>query len=115
MRSRSSEGMLQWVWATTTKSTQLETVMSNSRQFDTPVILAAALAIAALSAAVPAHSDSVSEFYTGKQVEFVIGYTVGAAYDTNGRVVARHLGRYIPGKPQVVVRNMPGAGSLVSS
>jgi len=79
----------------------------------TQVMAAAALMATALSEG--GYADSVADFYTGKQVEFVIGYSVGAAYDTNGRVVARHLGKHIPGKPQVVVRNMPGAGSLVSA
>lgn len=77
---------------------------------------AAAGAALALGAAAAAHGQStVAEFYAGKTVEFVIGYSVGGAYDMNGRIVARHIGRHIPGKPNVVVRNMPGAGSLVSA
>lgn len=79
-------------------------------------ILAAAAALPATAVAIlPAAAQSPAEFYAGRNVELVIGYTVGAAYDTNGRVVARHLGKHIPGKPNVVVRNMPGAGSLVSA
>ncbi len=62
-----------------------------------------------------AAQGSPAEFYAGKNLEFVIGYTVGAAYDSNGRIVARHIGKHIPGKPNVIVRNMPGAGSLVSA
>jgi tripartite-type tricarboxylate transporter receptor subunit TctC len=67
------------------------------------------------TAVLPAAAQTPAEFYAGRNIELVIGYTVGAAYDMNGRVVARHLGRFIPGKPTVVVRNMPGAGSLVSA
>ena len=62
-----------------------------------------------------ASADPVADFYRGRQITFVIGYTVGAAYDANGRLVARHLGRNVPGQPQVVVQNMPGAGSLTSA
>ncbi len=60
-------------------------------------------------------AQTPAEFYAGKNMEMVIGYSVGASYDFNGRIVARHIGKYIPGKPQVIVRNMPGAGSLVST
>ena len=59
--------------------------------------------------------SAVAEFYTGRNIELVVGSSVGAAYDTNGRVVARHIGKHIPGNPNVVVRNMPGAGGLVSA
>jgi tripartite-type tricarboxylate transporter receptor subunit TctC len=75
--------------------------------------LAAALA-APLAAAVsdPARSQqTVEEFYRGKQLEMVIGYSPGGTYDLYARLVARFLGNYIPGKPTIVPRNMPGAGS----
>lgn len=62
-----------------------------------------------------ASAQSAAEFYAGRTVELVIGYSVGAAYDSSGRLIARHMGRHIPGKPSFVVRNMPGAGSLVSA
>ncbi len=80
-----------------------------------PVVVAA-LSLAALGAAgTKALAQSPAEFYSGKTIEFVIGYSVGAAYDSNGRLIARHMAKHIPGKPNVVVRNMPGAGSLVSA
>ena len=60
--------------------------------------------------AVPrAHAD---DFYQGKTLTIVVGYTAGGGYDINARLVARHIGKYIPGAPNVVVVNMPGAGSL---
>jgi tripartite-type tricarboxylate transporter receptor subunit TctC len=53
----------------------------------------------------------VAEFYRGKTVTIVIGYTVGGGYDVFARLLAQHLGRHIPGNPAVVPQNMPGAGS----
>ena len=52
------------------------------------------------------------DFYKGKTVSLVIGYSVGGGYDAYGRLLARHLGKYIPGQPNVVAQNMTGAGSL---
>jgi tripartite-type tricarboxylate transporter receptor subunit TctC len=52
------------------------------------------------------------DFYKGKHVDLYIGYTVGGGYDIYARLLARHLGRHIPGNPTVVPRNMPRAGSL---
>jgi tripartite-type tricarboxylate transporter receptor subunit TctC len=58
------------------------------------------------------HADEVEDFYAGKQVSLYIGYTAGGGYDTYARVLARHIGKHIPGNPTVVPQNMPGAGSL---
>ena len=52
------------------------------------------------------------EDYRGKSVSLLIGYSVGGGYDAYGRLLARHLGKYIPGNPTVVAQNMTGAGSL---
>lgn len=57
-------------------------------------------------------SDDVAKFYQGKQLTMMVGSDVGGGYDIYARTVARHLGRYIPGQPTLVVQNMPGAGSL---
>src|SRR5215831_9090285 len=59
-----------------------------------------------------ARADPVSDFYRGRQVSLIVGYGTGGGYDVYGRLMARHLGRHIPGEPNVVVQNMPGAGSL---
>jgi tripartite-type tricarboxylate transporter receptor subunit TctC len=60
----------------------------------------------------PARSQqSVESFYRGRQMEMIIGYSPGGTYDLYARLVARFLGNYIPGKPTIVPRNMPGAGS----
>src|SRR5438105_8533206 len=71
----------------------------------------AACALALLTAAL-AHAQSPAEFYRGKNVELYIGYSVGGAYDLYARLLARHLGKHIPGNPTVVPKNMEGAGGL---
>src|SRR4029079_1766571 len=63
-------------------------------------------------AAQPASSAGVEDFYKGKTVSILIGYSVGGGYDTYVRMVARDLGKHIPGNPIIVPQNMPGAGSL---
>jgi tripartite-type tricarboxylate transporter receptor subunit TctC len=60
----------------------------------------------------PAHAAGPEDFYKGKTLSLVIGYSVGGGYDAYGRLVARHLGKHIPGQPTVVAQNMTGAGSL---
>ena len=56
-----------------------------------------------------------ADFYQGKQVTIVVGFSSAGTYDATARLFARHLGKYLPGKPTVIVRNMPGAGSLVAT
>ena len=60
-----------------------------------------------------AQAQSVADFYRGKSIELLIGGAVGGGYDLAGRTVANHIGRHIPGNPGIVVRNMPGATSLI--
>ena len=71
-------------------------------------ILAAALSLAASAA-------SAADFYQGKQVTIVVGFSAAGTYDATARLFARHLGKHLAGKPTVIVRNMPGAGSLVAT
>ena len=59
-----------------------------------------------------AFADPVEDFYRGRNVSLVIGYSVAGGYDTYARIVAHHLGRHIPGNPTVLPQNMEGAGSL---
>ena len=75
---------------------------------------AIALAWASMAMVLPAQADAVANFYRDKTVNLVVGYGPGGGYDVYARLVGRHLGRHIPGKPNVVVQNMPGAGSLRS-
>jgi tripartite-type tricarboxylate transporter receptor subunit TctC len=62
--------------------------------------------------ATPAHAQSVEEFYRGRTITILVGFTAGGGYDLYARLLGRHMGRHIPGKPAIVVQNMPGAGSL---
>src|SRR5215203_3639274 len=59
-----------------------------------------------------AGAQSPAEFYKGKTVELYIAYTAGGGYDLYARMLARHIGKHIPGNPQVVPKNMEGAGGL---
>ena len=62
----------------------------------------------------PARAD-VAAFYAGRTITFVSGSSPGASYDLGSRLVARHLGRHIPGRPNIIVQNMPGAGSMAAA
>jgi tripartite-type tricarboxylate transporter receptor subunit TctC len=72
---------------------------------------AAALALVA-GASVAAKADPVEDFYKGKTINMIVSYGPGGGYDTYGRVLAQHMAKHIPGKPTIVIQNMPGAGSL---
>jgi tripartite-type tricarboxylate transporter receptor subunit TctC len=71
-----------------------------------------AAAAALMAAASPAHSASVADFYKGKTMEYIVGSGAGGGYDTYARAVARHIGRHIPGKPKLIVKNLPGGGGI---
>lgn len=60
-------------------------------------------------------SASAAEFYNNKQLSLTIGFPPGGGFDAFGRTVARHMSKHIPSKPSIIVRNMPGAGSLVAA
>jgi tripartite-type tricarboxylate transporter receptor subunit TctC len=70
--------------------------------------------LASAMLATPAAADDVAGFYKGKTVRIIVGFSSGGGYDHYARVVSRHIGRYIPGRPNVIVQNMPGAASLKS-
>ncbi len=62
-----------------------------------------------------AKADGVADFYKGKTISLFVGFPPGGGYDTYVRVLARHFGRFVPGNPNVVAANMPGAGSLTAA
>jgi tripartite-type tricarboxylate transporter receptor subunit TctC len=74
--------------------------------------LAVAFAALTLAASPTSAQQSVQDFYSGKQITVIVGAGSGGGYDILARLMARHLGRHIPGHPTVIVQNMPGAGSL---
>lgn len=69
-------------------------------------------ALIGLGAAVVSVGHAAAQEFTAKTVNLVVGFAPGGGYDLNGRFLARHLGRHLPGQPSVVVQNMPGGGSL---
>jgi tripartite-type tricarboxylate transporter receptor subunit TctC len=77
-----------------------------------PTVRVVAATLLLCVAASAARAESAINF-SGKQVKILIGYSpTGFGYDTYGRLLARHLGKYLPGNPQIVPQNRPGAGSL---
>jgi tripartite-type tricarboxylate transporter receptor subunit TctC len=66
-------------------------------------------------AAGAAAAESAADFYKGKQLRLIVGHPVGADYDVGARVLAKHLARHIPGRPSIIVQNMPGAGSIIAA
>ena len=65
-----------------------------------------------LTATIAASGALADDFYKGKSIDLVISTGVGGGLDNNARIVARHLGKYIPGNPTIVAKNMPGAGHV---
>lgn len=65
-----------------------------------------------LAGAVHASAD---EFFSGKVIRIVVGSSAGGGFDTYARTIARHIGKHIPGKPTVIVENMPGAGQRIGA
>jgi tripartite-type tricarboxylate transporter receptor subunit TctC len=62
-----------------------------------------------------AHGEDIAKFYEGKQIKLIIGADVGGPYDAYGRLLGRHLARHIPGSPQLIMQNMPGATSVIAA
>ncbi len=71
-------------------------------------------AVLAFGCASLATAAQGQEFYAGKSIDLLIGADVGGGYDIYARTLGRHLGRFVPGAPNVVPRNMPGAGSAIA-
>ena len=71
-----------------------------------------ALSAALICAGTASAQEDVAVFYKGKTIRMVVGIGVGSGYDINARTLARHMSKYIPGNPQIIVQNQPGAGSL---
>ena len=58
---------------------------------------------------------AAADFYAGKTINLIVGTDVGGGFSIYGRLMARHLGRFIPGNPTLVMRNMPGAGGSTAA
>jgi tripartite-type tricarboxylate transporter receptor subunit TctC len=68
----------------------------------------------AVCAGVTVAPAAAQDFYRGKTLTILVGFSPGGGFDLNARVLARHIGRHIPGNPSVIVQNMAGAGSLTA-
>jgi tripartite-type tricarboxylate transporter receptor subunit TctC len=73
------------------------------------------VAVATFAIAPGAAAAETMPFYQGKQITIVVGFTAGGTYDATARLFARFLGKHLAGNPTVIVRNMPGSGSLVAT
>ena len=74
--------------------------------------MSALLVLLCVAIAAPAVAQ---DFYRGKTINLIVGNAPGGGYDHYARLLARHMPRYIPGEPNIVVKNMPGAGGMVMS
>ncbi len=71
-----------------------------------------ALLLALCAAAAPARAQSPEAFFKGRTVSIYIGFGGGGSYDFYGHLIARHMGKHLPGNPAVIAQSMPGAGSF---
>lgn len=76
--------------------------------------LALGLAFAALALA-PRFSEAQSPSFEGKTITILVGFKAGGGYDRTARILARHIPKYLPGQPNVIVQNMPGANSITAA
>ena len=74
-----------------------------------------AVALALMTMGGAASADPVADFYKGKSISFIISSGAGGGYDALSRTIGRHIGKHIPGNPNIVPRNMPGAGGIVAT
>jgi tripartite-type tricarboxylate transporter receptor subunit TctC len=82
----------------------------------TGAALAIALAaLVALASGAPASAQPADDFYKGKQIRFIVGTAAGQDYDSWARLIGRHITRFIPGNPSLIVENMPGAGHILAT
>jgi tripartite-type tricarboxylate transporter receptor subunit TctC len=77
-----------------------------------PLLLAVALCASAIECAA---QDAVADFYRGKQISIVVGFSPGGSSSLYAQALARHMGRHMPGAPNIIIQHMPGAGSLVAA
>jgi tripartite-type tricarboxylate transporter receptor subunit TctC len=64
---------------------------------------------------IPVIATAAAPFYESKAIRIIVGFSAGGGYDTYARVLSRHMGKYIPGNPAIIVENMTGAGSLIAA
>src|SRR5947209_8453759 len=76
-------------------------------------LIAGFVAVTCFLVRAPAHAQAVADFYRGNTIRFALSSEAGGGFDTVARMVAKYLRNYVPGKPNVVVVNMPGGGGTL--
>ena len=90
--------------------------MNDKRRLYSPVVYCTLTALFLFMFLLSSASQgSAAPFYKGKMIRLVVGFPPGGGFDTFARLLARHMPRYLPGEPRMIVQNMPGAGSLVAT
>jgi tripartite-type tricarboxylate transporter receptor subunit TctC len=80
------------------------------------IIMRSAVLTLSLFLALPAgNALAQTNFYEGKSIRMIVGFSAGGGYDTYTRTLARHIGKHIPGNPAILVENMAGAGSMIAA
>jgi hypothetical protein len=79
------------------------------------IVCAVMAALGCILANAATAQDDLARFWRTQGVAVVVGYAPGGGYDQSARILARYIGKYLPGNPTVIVRNMPGAGTVVAA
>ena len=90
-----------------------EPLIEKARSYRTTIRLY--VTILALAMALPLQAQTSKNFYEGKTITFLVGSSAGGGTDLTARLIARHIERYIPGKPRIDVANKPGAGGMIAA
>jgi tripartite-type tricarboxylate transporter receptor subunit TctC len=78
-------------------------------------LMAAIIAIGAMQSQGFASTSEIENFYRARGLSIIVGFSAGGGFDLYARLLSRHIGKYLPGNPRVVVQNMPGAGSVTAA
>ena len=73
------------------------------------------LLVLSLNLQLPSRANGQSDFFKGKQIKIVVGFTAGGIIDLWARLYTQHLGKFIPGNPELIVQNVPGGGSMIAA
>jgi len=76
---------------------------------------AIALGAATVAMSAPAKADALTDFFSGRQINWIVSYGAGGSYGLYAQLAARHIGKHLPGKPTIVVQFMPGAGGILAT
>jgi tripartite-type tricarboxylate transporter receptor subunit TctC len=87
--------------------------MRNSRLYRG--FAAIALGVAAVAMSATAKADALTDFFSGRQINWIVSYGAGGSYGLYAQLAARHIGKHLPGKPTIVVQFMPGAGGILAT